>query len=97
MALIETGKEKSIPYMKNMHSNLTITLDNRPIAIPSQIGIDNPLWKVHNLDKYETPEMSMPIGLMPVMAPLHTHDNLVLIHIESIINRDYTLGEFFQI
>jgi len=61
MALIETGKEKSIPYMKHMHSDLTITLDNRPIAIPSQIGIDNPLWKVHNLDKYGTPEMSLPV------------------------------------
>ena len=96
MALIETGKEKSIPHMKNMHSDFTNTLDNRPIAIPSQIGIDNPLWKVHNFDKYETPEMSMPIGLMPVMAPLHINDNLVIVHIESIINQGYTLGEVFQ-
>ncbi len=31
------------------------------------------------------------------MAPLHTHDNLGLIHIESLINRGYTLGEFFKI
>ena len=97
MALIETGKEKSVPHMEHMQPNLTITLDNRPpIAIPSQIGIGNPLWKVHNLDKYETPEMSMPMGLMPVMASLHTHDNLVIIHIKSIINRGHTLGEVFQ-
>ena len=58
--MIETGKEKPIPYEKQMHSNLTITLDNRPIAIPSQIGMDNPLWKGHNLDKYGTQKCQCP-------------------------------------
>ena len=81
-----------------MHSNLTITLDSRPVAMLNQIGIDNPLlWKDHNPDKYGTPGMPMPGGPMPIMAPMHTHDNLGLIHVESPINRDYTLGEFFQI
>ncbi len=94
MAMIETGKEKPNAYMMDIHSNLTIILDNKPAVIPSQIGIDNSLWKGHNLDKYGTPGMPMPGGPMPVMAPLHTHDNLGLIHIESQINRDYTLNEF---
>ncbi len=97
MAMVEAGKEKSNPYLMHIHTNLTITLDSRPIVIPSQIGIDNSLWNGHNLDKYGTPGMPMPGGSMPVMAPLHTHDNLGLIHIESLINRDYTLGEFFNI
>lgn len=97
MAMIETGKEKPNPFMMHIHSNLTITLDNKPVVIPSQIGIDNSLWKGHNLDKYGTPGMPMPGGPMPVMAPLHTHDNLGLIHIESKIYRDYTLNEFFKI
>lgn len=83
--------------MMHIHSNLTIALDNRPIVIPSQIGIDNSLWKVHDFDKYGMPGMPMPGGPMPGMAPLHTHDNIGLIHIESLINRGYTLDEFFDI
>ncbi len=97
MAMIEAGKEKSNPYMMHIHSNLTITQDNKPVVIPNQIGIDNSLWKDHGLDKYGTPGMPMPEGVMYVMAPIHTHDNLGIIHIESTINRDYTLGEFFKI
>ena len=97
MAIVEAGKEKSNPYMMHIHSNLTMTLDSRPIVIPSQIGIDNSLWNGHSLDKYGTPGMPMPGRSMPVMAPIHTHDNLGIIHIESLINRDYTSGEFFNI
>jgi hypothetical protein len=63
-------------------------LDNKSIVIPSQIGIDVSLWRSHILDKYGTPGMPMPGGPMPVMAPLHAHDNLGLIHIESLINRN---------
>jgi hypothetical protein len=62
LALIETGKEKSIPHVNQMHSNLTITLDNRPIAMPSQIGLDNPLCNGHNLDKYWTQKCQCPEG-----------------------------------
>ncbi len=95
--MIETSKEKPRPYTMHIHSNLTIMLDNKSVAIPSQIGIDDSLWKGHNYDKYGTPGMPMPGGPIPVMAPLHTHDNLGLIHIESQINRDYRLNEFFKI
>ncbi len=38
------------------------------------------------------PEMSM-----AGMAPLHTHDDTGIIHVESTINRNYTLGEFLNI
>jgi sulfur carrier protein ThiS len=34
---------------------------------------------------------------MQGMAPLHTHDNSGVIHVESTVNRDYTLGEFLKI
>jgi sulfur carrier protein ThiS len=34
---------------------------------------------------------------MKGMAPLHTHDNSGVIHVESTVNRDYTLGEFLKI
>jgi hypothetical protein len=31
------------------------------------------------------------------LAPLHTHDDTGVIHVESQVRRDYTLGEFFGI
>lgn len=33
---------------------------------------------------------------MPGMAPLHTHDTSGTIHVETSINRNYTLGEFLD-
>ena len=34
---------------------------------------------------------------MQEMAPLHTHDTSGIIHVESTVNRNYTLGEFLNI
>lgn len=31
------------------------------------------------------------------MSPLHTHDSSGTIHVESSIERDYTLGEFLDV
>jgi hypothetical protein len=45
------------------------------------------LWKDHSLDQYGTAGF----------APLHTHDSSGIIHVESIVNRTYTLGEFLNI
>jgi hypothetical protein len=40
---------------------------------------------------------SMPEMNMSAMAPLHTHDNSGIIHVESTVNRNYTLGEFLNV
>ena len=53
----------------------------------ANIGIDSSLWQDHTLDQYG----------MEGMAPLHTHDALGTIHVESRVLRDYTLGDFFRI
>ena len=53
----------------HIHPHLSITLDGRPITIPSHIGIDYSLWKDNSLNKFG-------IG----MAPLHTHDTSGTIH-----------------
>ncbi len=40
------------------------------------------------------------IGIDPggtFLAPLHTHDDTGIIHVESPVRRDYTLGEFFGV
>jgi sulfur carrier protein ThiS len=31
------------------------------------------------------------------MSPLHTHDSSGIIHVESLVERDYTLGEFLDV
>ncbi|MGH9953273.1 MAG: hypothetical protein ACRD5J_16775, partial [Nitrososphaeraceae archaeon] len=35
--------------------------------------------------------------VMPGMAPLHTHDDSGTIHIETSVNRNYTIDEFLKI
>jgi len=75
------------PLVEHIHPHLNVTFDGTPLTVPSQIGIDSSLWKDHSLDQYGTPGF----------APLHTHDVSGTIHVESTINRNYTLGEFLNI
>jgi hypothetical protein len=71
----------------HIHPLLSITVDGQPRTVPSQIGIDQSLWKDRSLDQF---------GLEG-LAPLHTHDASGTIHVESNVNRNYTLGEFLDI
>jgi len=91
--------EKS-PFVVYMHSNLSILMDGKPIKVPSQIGIDNKLWNNHSLDKFGVPGMPMDEEgktTMPGMAPLYTTNDKGRITIGSVIERDYTVGEFLKI
>jgi hypothetical protein len=83
------------PIIMHIHLQLSVLVNNSPIDVPEQIGIDPSLWKDHSLDEYGM--QSMPEMNMSAMAPLHTHDNSGIVHVESTINRDYTLGEFLNI
>ena len=56
------------------------------VTIPKCIGINSSLYNDHSLDKYGMQEM----------APLHTHDASGIIHVESSVKRNYTLGEFLN-
>ena len=88
------------PFAVFFHSNLSIIIDNKPVVIPSQIGINKSLWKDHSLDKYGVPGMPMDEKgekNMPGMAPLYTTNDKGRITIGSVIERDYTLGEFLKI
>jgi sulfur carrier protein ThiS len=71
----------------HIHPKLNVKVDGKTIPAPEQIGISKSLYKDHSLDKYG----------MQGMAPLHTHDNSGVIHVESNVKRDYTLGEFLNI
>ena len=82
------------PIIMHFHPHLNLTIDGKPVTVPSQIGIDLFLWKDHSLDQYGMQAMS---NGMSGMAPLHTHDATGIIHVESSTIRNYTLGEFLNV
>ena len=81
----EHGLGAKIVY--HIHPHLNMTIDGKPTNVPQGIGINSSLYKDHSLDKYSTPEI----------APIHTHDRSGTIHVESTVNRNYTLGQFLSI
>ena len=81
----------SIPHdsmgMMHIHPHLSVIIDGKAVVVPAQIGIDSSLWNFHSLDS----------NGMTGMAPLHTHKDDGMIHVESYKDQDYTLGEFLAI
>jgi hypothetical protein len=73
--------------VSHLHPKLNITVNGQPLVIPKDIGIHSSLYKDHSLDRYG----------MSGMAPLHTHDDTGTIHVESKVNRNYTLGQFLKV
>ena len=76
------------------HVRLNVTVDGQAVVVPAHIGMtmvgqaeDPLLYGDHSLDKYG----------MAGMSPLHTHDAIGLIHVESNTMRNFTLGEFLDI
>jgi hypothetical protein len=99
-SLTNMNSNKANPFAIYLHSNLSITMDNRTIVIPSQIGINETLWKNHSLDKFGVPGMPMDEEgktTMPGMAPLYTTNNNGRITVGSIVERNYTLHDFLNI
>jgi len=71
------------------HFTLSISIYGQQATIPEGVGIHPNLWRFHALDSYAT---------NPGTAPIHTHDNTGLIHIEATGPPiGYTLGDFFAI
>ena len=73
--------------LMHIHPRLYLNIDGKPYFVPQNVGIDSNLWKDHSLDQY---------GLNG-MAPLHTNTADGMIHVESKVARNYTLGEFIDI
>ena len=84
-ASITSHNEGSL--VTHLHFSLNVITNGKPISVPKNIGIDSSLHKDHSLDKY---------GAQGA-APLHTHDYSGTVHVESTVNRNYTLGEFLNI
>lgn len=72
-------------------------VDNKHIIIPTGIGINQTPWIDHALDSYGMPAMGGMKGMeggLVEMAPLHTHSPDGLNHAESMVVKNYTLGDF---
>ena len=86
---IQTSEQGTMgnKMVMHIHPQITVSINGQPAIVPENVGIDNTLWKDHSLDEYG----------MQGMSPLHTHDNSGTLHVESTVNRDYTLGEFVNV
>lgn len=83
----DTMTSNGKPILLHIHPRLYLNVDGKPYFVPQNVGIEPDLWKDHTLDQYG----------MKGMAPLHTHTADGMIHVESTIIRNYTLGEFLDI
>lgn len=99
-SLVSMDSNKANPFAIYIHPNLSITINNRPVVIPSQIGINETLWKNHSLDKFGVSGMPMDEEgktTMPGMAPIYTTNDNGRITVGSIVDRNYTLQDFLNI
>jgi sulfur carrier protein ThiS len=83
------------PITMHIHPELSLLVKDNSLTVPAQIGIDASLWKNHTLDEFGM--QLMPEMNMSAMAPLHTHHSSGTIHVESTVNRNYTLGDFLNV
>ena len=95
-SFVDTNKK----IVMHIHPQLNVTLGTEPLLVPSGIGINTTLWNDHSLDQYGMQPMKMTgkdmSMIMQGMSPLHTHDTSGVIHVESNVFRNYTLGQFLQ-
>lgn len=91
IALLVHGKliqdEQNAQLVDHLHVRLLIFNDGVQAKLPAGIGISQELWTEHTLDQY---------GIGGV-APLHTHFDDSIIHVEANVHREWTLGEFLDI
>ncbi|MGI0050578.1 MAG: hypothetical protein ACRD8K_02470 [Nitrososphaeraceae archaeon] len=66
---LQSRKYFPVKVILHIHHTL-MKVDDKPIIVPKDIGIDSLLYKDASLNKYG----------MQGMAPLHTHDNYDIIH-----------------
>ena len=83
----DTQQSNGEEMLIHIHPRLYLYMDGKPYLIPQKVGIDSNLWKDHSLAQYG----------MKGMAPIHTHTGDGMLHVESKVIRNYTLGEFLNI
>ena len=94
---IQTGQAPWSPEIPNLRTRLQL------LGLPALAAEGNVLHIHQHLDLVIDGATSTPpagIGINEgagFISPLHTHDTSGIIHVESNVVRDFTLGEFFDI
>jgi hypothetical protein len=78
-------------FLFHVHTRLTVFVSGKPRQIPAAIGIAPPLGIDHK------PNGQFFVNNGDCFAWLHTHTPDGIIHIESPIQRRFTLGNFFDV
>lgn len=84
---LEKSQSNNDVMAMHIHQQISLITDGKPTVVPANIGIVQSIWNNHSLDSY---------GMIG-MAPMHTHKDDGVIHVESKVKRDYTVGEFLDI
>ena len=66
------------------HAHLDVFVDGRPVPVPAGLGIN------------VGPNGQLPEHGAPGIAPLHTHDESGIVHIEAPSDMKFTLGQVFD-
>lgn len=82
--------ERTEQVLFHIHAHLSVFVDGKPRLIPYGIGIGKPL-------QGENTTAGPFVTSGGCFAWLHTHTNDGIIHIESPIQRTFTLGNFFDV
>ena len=85
---IGAGSTEQLAF--HIHAHLAVYVNGRQESIPYGIGVLPPL------QLQQTADGPFVVG-GAAFYWLHTHDSSGVIHIESPVRRQYTLGEFFDI
>lgn len=90
------GTHESLQH--HVHAHLDVFLDGVRMTVPAGIGIDVDDPAVHRslnvLGQAAYGGISVPCD-RPCISPLHTHDTSGVLHTESAVEVDNTLGQFF--
>jgi sulfur carrier protein ThiS len=79
----------------HIHPILKLTVDGKPVTIPSQIGISPSLWKDHSLDQYGMQAM---INMyMPATAAMGTESSNGVVGVAPSASKNSTLQNFLKI
>ncbi len=73
----------------HIHSRLTVFVDGRSVKIPAGVGIADP--------QTEPTQVGPFVGSGSCFSWLHTHAVDGIVHIESPVQRTFTLGNFFDV
>ena len=84
---IECGTSEQLAF--HIHARLTLFVDGHQETVPAGVGISDPLTEQTQYGPF--------VGRGACFSWLHTHAADGIVHIESPVQRTFTLGNFFDL